>query len=265
MHLPFAVLSERKMNQTVSIVMPTKGRVRLVRRAVNSVLAQSYEAFRLVILDDSTKEEAREIIELANSDSRIGYVDRNGIGVSEARALGVQRAKGSFLTFLDSDDYWANRRLERHLDVWADNEIGLSWDVCAEIGGPPTLVKQPFAEGLIEPPRVARKLYLGNFIHASSGFTRTDFARKIDFSWSILSDWLLFMRLAESRAAFFIDDTLSFRSVEPQDRVSNTYSNRFFFRESRKIRRGVLTANPAVYIPASVERSLSRFRRKLRL
>src|SRR5207245_3255587 len=149
--------------------------------AINSVLAQTYETFELLVLDDSANEEASEIIEFTNSDSRIEYVSRNGIGVSEARALGVRRAKGVFLTFLDSDDYWADRRLERHLDVWADNEIGLSWDVCAEIGGPPTLVKQPFAEGLIEPPRVARKLYLGNFIHESSGFTRTDFALKIYF------------------------------------------------------------------------------------
>src|SRR5712692_7177943 len=186
------------MNQTVSIVMPTKGRVELVCRAVDSVLAQTYGTFELLIIDDSGKEQAREIIALADSDSRIEYVDRKGIGVSEARALGVHLAKGSFLTLLDSDDYWANPRLERHVGVWENNEIGLSWDACAEMGGPPTLVKQPFSEGVIEAPRVARKLYLGNFIHASSGFTRTDFARKIDFSWSILSDWLLFMRIAES-------------------------------------------------------------------
>jgi glycosyltransferase involved in cell wall biosynthesis len=253
------------MGQTVSIVMPTKGRVELVRRAAESVCAQTYETFELIILDDSTKEEAREIIELADSDSRIEYVDRNGIGVSEARALGVHRATGSLLTFLDSDDHWANRRLERHVDVWKINEIGLSWDVCAETGGPPTLVKQPFSEGLIEAPRVARKLYLGNFIHASSGFTRTDFARKIDFSWSILSDWLLFMRLAESHDAFFIDETLSFRSVDPRDRVSSAYSDTFFFKQSRNVRRRVLSANPAVYVPAWVERSWSRFLKKMKV
>jgi glycosyltransferase involved in cell wall biosynthesis len=245
--------------------MPTKGRVELVHRAVDSVLAQTYRTFQLLILDDSAREEAKEIIEIANSDSRIQYVDRNGIGVSEARAQGVQRAKGSFLTFLDSDDYWADRRLERHVDVWEHNAIGLSWDVCTEIGGPPTLVRQPFSGGLIETPKVARKLYLGNFIHASSGFTRTDFAREIDFSWSILSDWLLFMKLAESRDAFFINETLSFRSVEPQGRVSNSYSETFFFRESLKIRRGVLSANPRVYFPAWIERSWSRLRRKMRV
>lgn len=252
------------MNQTVSVVMPTKGRVELVRRAVDSVLAQSYETFELIILDDSPKEEAREIIALADSDSRIEYVDRKGIGVSEARALGVRTASGLFLSFLDSDDYWASPRLERHVSVWENNEIGLSWDVCAEIGGPPTLVKQPFAAGLIEAPRVARKLYLGNFIHASSGFTRTEFACKINFSWSILSDWVLFMRLAESRSGFFIDETLSFRSVEPRGRVSDSYSQKFFFKESSNVRRRVLLANPIAYVPAWMERSWSRFKRKLK-
>jgi len=253
------------MSQTVSIVMPTKGRVELVRRAVESVLAQTHGALELLILDDSAREEAREIIKLANSDSRIEFVDRKGVGVSEARSQGVHRARGPFLTFLDSDDYWADRRLERHVEVWENNKVGLSWDVCTETGGPPTLARQPFHGGLIEAPKVARKLFLGNFIHASSGFTRTGFAREIDFSWSILSDWLLFMRLAESRGAFFINETLSFRSVEPSDRVSNTYSDTFFFKESSKVRRGVIWANPAVYVPAWMERSWSRLRRKMRV
>jgi glycosyltransferase involved in cell wall biosynthesis len=243
--------------------MPTKGRVELVRQAVESVIAQTYGEFELVILDDSVKEEAREIIELADSDSRIQFVDRKGVGVSEARSQGVHMARGPFLTFLDSDDYWADRRLERHVDVWENNKVGLSWDMCTEVGGSPTLTKQPFLGGLIEPPRVARKLYLGNFIHASSGFTRTGFAREIDFSWSILSDWLLFMRLAESRAAFFINETMSYRSVEPRDRVSNAYSDKFFFEESIKVRRRVLSANPAVYFPVWMERSWSRLRRKM--
>src|SRR5207249_10774851 len=145
------------------------------------------------------------------------------------------------------------------------NKVGLSRYVYTEIGRPPTIAKQPFPGGLIEAPRVARKLYLGNFIHASSGFTRTDFAREIDFSWSILSDWLLFMRLAESRGAFFINETLSFRSVEPRDRVSNAYSDTFFFKESGKVRRGVISANPSIYIPVWVKRSWSRLRRKIRV
>jgi glycosyltransferase involved in cell wall biosynthesis len=254
-----------KDSRTVSVIMPTKGRVDLVRRAVNSVLGQTYGTLELLILDDSGKDDGRRIMELASSDSRIQYSDRGGIGVSAARSLGVHKARGSFLTFLDSDDYWADGRLKHHTDVWADNHIGLSWDLCEEIGGQPKLVRSPFSGGLIEAPKVARKLYMGNFIHASSGFTRTDFARKIDFSWTILSDWFLFMKLAESRAAFFIDETLSFRSVEQRDRVSNIYSDRFFFKESRKVRTKALLSNPAVYAPAWVERSWFRFKRKMRV
>lgn len=252
-----------KVSPIVSVIMPTKGRVEFVRRAVKSVLEQTYRTLELLILDDSSEDEAIQIIELANSDPRITYVDRGSIGVSEARALGVSKARGPFVTFLDSDDYWDDRRLKAHIDVWSDYKIGLSWDLCQEIGGPPTLVKPPFSGGLIEAPRVARKLFLGNFIHASSGFTRTDFAQQVDFTWTILSDWLLFMKLAESRPAFFVDETLSFRSVGQGDTVSNAYSDRFFFRESRKVRRKSLLANPAVYFPAWAERSWLRFKRKI--
>lgn len=249
----------------VSIIMPTKGRVELVRRAVRSVLAQTVDAYELWILDDSPKEEALQIAQFSDYDPRIEYVDREGIGVSEARALGVHKARGEYLSFLDSDDYWASRRLERHLDVWVDNKIGLSWDSCQEVGGPPKLEAQPFAEGLVAPPRVARKLYLGNFIHASSGFTKTEYARKIDFSWSILSDWVIFMRLSESLPAFFIDEPLSYRTVELTDSVSKAHSSQFFFREALRVRRRVLLSRPGVYFPVWMERSWSKLKRKLGL
>ncbi len=245
--------------------MPTKGRAEKVRRAIGTVLSQTVEDFELLVLDDTRSSEVHEIIDSTSIDKRVRYIDRKGIGVSEARDLGIRIARGKFMTFLDSDDYWSSRRLERHLNVWATNEIGLSWDRCEGIGGEARLANQPFPGGIIRPPKAAQGLYLGNFIHASSGFTRTNLARGIDFSWTILSDWLFFMKLAEKYSSFFIDETLSYRSMETVGTVSEAFPVDFFYRQAGAVRSAVLRANPRVYAPMYVRRLSRKLRTRLGL
>src|SRR5207245_3493028 len=89
-----------------------------------------------------------------------------------------------------------------------------------------------FRSGLVARSRVARQLFLGNFIHASAGFTRTEYARGIDFSWNILSDWLLFMRLGEKFDGYFINEPLTFRDLGAEDRVAKQFVTRFFYTHS---------------------------------
>ena len=158
------------MGPTVSVVMPTRGRPAYVRRAINSVLGQSFPDFELLILDNSLQPDKDKIREMSTLDSRILFVDRGNVGVTEARKLGAVLAHGKLFALLDSDDYWARERLEKHVEVWSHNRIGLSWDRWAEVHENELRVPpQPFSSGLIQAPKPAVKLYNWNFIHASAG------------------------------------------------------------------------------------------------
>jgi glycosyltransferase involved in cell wall biosynthesis len=250
----------------VSIIMPTKDRIALAKRAIDSVLNQSFKGWELIILDDSSVQNKKKVAEL-RMDSRINFLARPpNSSVALARTMGVDNAVGEFVTFLDSDDYYSPNRLEKHLEVWsgAKGRIGLSWDLCIESNGDSKPMYQPLSPGIVSRPRVAKRLFLGNFIHASAGFTRTEYARCIDFSWNIFSDWLLFMKLGEKYNGYFINEPLTFRDLGAEDRVSNQFALQFFYSQSLSLRRRLLRGNPKVYFLPWVARDLSRIINKVR-
>ena len=86
--------------------MPTRGRPVYVRRAIASVIGQSFDDFELIILDNTPRPEQDEIRKLSGTDPRILFVDRGNIDVTAARKLGAQLSRGKPLALLDSDDYW---------------------------------------------------------------------------------------------------------------------------------------------------------------
>jgi glycosyltransferase involved in cell wall biosynthesis len=94
----------------VSVVIPTFNRWPLVGEAVESVLAQSYANFELIVVDDGSTDETQE--ELAKFGSRLRFFAKAREGVAAARNFGVSRALGSYIAFLDSDDLWLPKKLE---------------------------------------------------------------------------------------------------------------------------------------------------------
>jgi len=240
--------------------MPTKDRIVLTKRAIDSVLNQSFKDWELIILYDSSDQNKKKIADLG-TDSRIKFKARpHNSSVALARTIGVDQALGEFVSFLDSDDYYSPDRLEKHLRVWSGikRQLGLSWDVCVEFNGDSKPMNQPLSPGIVTRPRVARRLFLGNFIHASAGFTRAEYARSIDFAWNIFSDWLLFMRLGEKYDGYFINEPLTFRDLGADDRVGNQFTLQFFYSQSLSVRRRLLRSNPKVYFLPWVARDLAR-------
>lgn len=110
------------MLPTVSVVIPTYNRWPMVGAAIESVLAQSYREFELIVVDDgSTDDTARE---LANFGPRLRCFTRARAGVSAARNFGVRHGNGKLIAFLDSDDLWRSKKLavqvkfmERHPEI----------------------------------------------------------------------------------------------------------------------------------------------------
>jgi glycosyltransferase involved in cell wall biosynthesis len=244
--------------------MPTRGRPVYVRRAVASVIGQSFDDFELIILDNTPSSDQDQIRKLSETDPRIVFVDRGNIGVTAARKLGAQLSRGKLLALLDSDDYWERRRLEKHASIWRNNRIGLSWDRWAEVGkGAQEDLPQPFPAGLIEPPKVAVRLFRRNFIHASSGIVSTSFARALGFPFAnvISSDWTLFMTAAEYYPSYFIDETLSFKEVDSPQRITNTEGQEFFSWETIMVKRWSFINRPRIYAVDYVRRKAQkRFR-----
>ncbi|MFC1666594.1 glycosyltransferase family 2 protein [Candidatus Omnitrophota bacterium] len=93
----------------ISVVIPTFNRAPFLKKAIESVLSQSYQDFELIIVDDGSQDKTHELI--ARYASRIVYIKQRNKGPSAARNLGLQKSKGEFIAFLDSDDWWKKEKL----------------------------------------------------------------------------------------------------------------------------------------------------------
>ena len=111
----------RGKNKLVSVVVPTFNRAELVKRAAHSVLLQTYPDLEVIIIDDaSTDDTQRQVHALQHVDHRVRYFRHEcNRGAQAARNTGIQAAKGRYIAFLDSDNEWLPRKLERQMTLFS--------------------------------------------------------------------------------------------------------------------------------------------------
>ncbi len=117
------------MKPLVSIIMPSYNAERYIAQSIESVLAQTYQNWELLITDDGSTDKSVEIIRnYCNNDNRINLLvsDKNQ-GIAKTRNLSIARAKGRFVAFLDNDDLWLPEKLERQVGFMLDNEYGFTY------------------------------------------------------------------------------------------------------------------------------------------
>lgn len=112
----------------VSIITPTYNCAKFIARTIDSVQAQTYKNWELIIVDDCSQDNTKQIVEgYMKNDPRIHYhlLDDNS-GAAVARTEAMRLAKGSYMAFLDSDDLWAPEKLERQIRWMKDNGYAFS-------------------------------------------------------------------------------------------------------------------------------------------
>jgi glycosyltransferase involved in cell wall biosynthesis len=99
----------------VSVILPTFNRLRFLRPAIESVFAQTYTDWELIIADDGSDEETHAYLSSVSSPKvRVSWLAHSG-NPSHVRNIAIRAASGRYLAFLDSDDLWAPTKLEKQL------------------------------------------------------------------------------------------------------------------------------------------------------
>jgi glycosyltransferase involved in cell wall biosynthesis len=105
----------------VSVILPTFNRAGSLLRAIESVLAQTYREFELILVDDGSSDDTPAIA-ASVKDARVSYIRlAKNQGQSAARNVGISKSKGSLIAFQDSDDTWQSDKLERQVKVLYEN------------------------------------------------------------------------------------------------------------------------------------------------
>jgi len=97
----------------VSVIIPTYNRAQYVCEAIDSVLAQTYRDLEIIVVDDGSTDNTREV--LGKYDDQVRYIYRENGGPSAARNTGLGHARGEYIAFLDSDDLFLPGKLEVQL------------------------------------------------------------------------------------------------------------------------------------------------------
>src|SRR5208283_3848938 len=98
------------MNPKISVVIPTYDRAVKVQRAIESVLAQTLPGLEVIVVDDGSTDGTGGVLAEKFGD-QIRYFAQTNQGVSVARNKGIEEARGQWIAFLDSDDFWEKDKL----------------------------------------------------------------------------------------------------------------------------------------------------------
>jgi len=113
----------------VSVIIPTYNRAYLIGRAIQSVLNQTYQNFEIIIVDDGSTDDTKEVVKkFQEQDRRIKYVKHEkNKGEAAARNTGIKTARGEFIAFQDSDDEWLPEKLEKQMKIFegVSSRIGI--------------------------------------------------------------------------------------------------------------------------------------------
>lgn len=110
----------------ISIIMPVYNKYKYLTKSLNSIINQTYKDFELIIVDDGSSDGSENLCdEFAKKDNRIKVLHIENAGVSNARNVGLDNAKGKYLQFIDSDDYVDDDMLEKLYDKATKHDVDI--------------------------------------------------------------------------------------------------------------------------------------------
>ena len=117
----------------VSVIMPTYNCGRFICESIDSVLAQTYTEWELLIVDDGSTDETEQIV-VGYTDPRIRYLrNPQTVGAALTRNTALREARGSYIAFLDADDVWMPTKLERQIAFMEQNGYAFTYHDYIEI------------------------------------------------------------------------------------------------------------------------------------
>ncbi|HET6227332.1 MAG TPA: glycosyltransferase family 2 protein [Bacteroidia bacterium] len=186
--------------KTVSVIIPTWNRSKTLLTAVNSALNQTYPILEVLICDDGSTDNSKEIIAAIN-DTRVKWIDcgRNG-RPAIPRNIGIKESKGEWLAFLDSDDEWFVQKIQKQMDALKQHLECLAVSSNADIVDAEGKKRKQFH--LIDASKFTFKdLLNGNFIICSSALIHRSLIEKAgnfpeQKEFKAIEDYLLWLKIA---------------------------------------------------------------------
>jgi glycosyltransferase involved in cell wall biosynthesis len=178
-----------------SIIIPTFNREKLISRSITSILNQTFSDFEIIIVDDGSIDNTKNVVESINNDC-IRYFKTENFGVAHARNFGIKNAVGQYIGFLDSDDILKVNHLQCAYDFVLEKNKPVVIHLNFEWG----LSDQSKFKANILPLNLPDSIFNSCSLHVNCVFLRKDISKKFLFNESrdlmFAEDWDFFIKLA---------------------------------------------------------------------
>jgi len=167
-------ISKHTHSPLVSIILCTYNRAHLVKRAIASVLTQSYRNWELIIIDDGSADDTGQVVmPVVKSDPRITYFYHTNAGLPRSRNIGITLASGKYTTFLDSDDEYRENHLSVRIQAMEKKpSLALVYGGIEYVGP----VEKQYAP---DAQRPGKKIHLSKCYASGTFFARTSAIKKL--------------------------------------------------------------------------------------
>ena len=219
-------MGKQRIEGLVSIITPVYNAESVIEKTITSVLNQSYQNWELILVDDCATDKSAEIIQrMAASESRLKYykLEQNS-GAAVARNKGIEMANGSYMAFLDADDYWLEDKLQRELDLMKEKDCAFVYAATQminehdeKIGDYTPVPEWTDYNHLLKRTVIATSTVLLDMNKIG------DFSMPLRRSGQDYATWLMLLRRVDK--AYGINEPLTLYRISPKSLSSNKFKS----------------------------------------
>ena len=225
-------------NPKISIITASYNYADLIKETIESVLAQTYQHWELIIVDDGSADNSREVIEsYAKDDARISlftHPDNVNKGLCETVRLGCEKVQGEYIAFLESDDVWDTSYLEEKVKVIQKNpHIALIFNAVELFGDTKSQKRldeyfkfqKYFLQKQSYPANIFKYFLFLNIIPTfSCVMLKKDTLCQLNFKapYAPHLDWFLWMQIVYKAEVYYLDKPLTKWRIHPNSLIQRT-------------------------------------------
>jgi glycosyltransferase involved in cell wall biosynthesis len=188
----------------VTVVIPTYNQAQYLGDAINSVLAQSYTDYEIIIVDDGSIDDTKQVV--GKFGSFLKYIFQSNKGLAGSRNTGIREANGDYVAFLDSDDKWCPEFLTTMVSLASEHpDATVLYCGASYIDTNGRVLPQPSTISYIPPAKMYKSLLRSNMLIPSSILIKRSsaiVAGLFDISFRRLQDWEFWLRLSKAGHIF---------------------------------------------------------------
>jgi glycosyltransferase involved in cell wall biosynthesis len=235
----------------VSVVIATYNMAQYLQKAVDSVLAQTWENLELIVVDDGSTDDTAQVMKAFKDNARVRYLPTENQGQPRAKNTGISSAKGEFIAFCDADDLWSPKKLAIQMPCFQNPKVGVVYSEVSYIDKNGTALEKeiPYER---HSGHVTEHLVIKNFVPFGTAVIRQACVKKngaFDVDLPMGIDWDLWLRYSMDWHFHYAPEVTYIYRIWP-GQMSKNYRGRY--ENAFRILSKFIAANPGA-IPAKLK------------